>query len=68
MISGSLAKGKHVPAVVGLLAFVLLILLIEMLIRVGVINRFIVPLPSQIAGAFERVILEEDIQIGRAHV
>ena len=36
-------------------------LLVEILIRVGVINRFIVPMPSQIAGAFERVILEEDI-------
>ena len=34
---------------------------VEVLIRVGVINRYIVPLPSQIAAAFERVILEEDI-------
>ena len=34
---------------------------IEVLIRVGVINRFIVPLPSQIAGAFERIIVEEDV-------
>ena len=32
-----------------------------MLIRVGVINRYIVPMPSQIAAAFERVIVEEDL-------
>ena len=35
--------------------------LIEVLIRVGVLNRFIVPLPSQIVGGFERVIVEEHI-------
>jgi len=40
---------------------VLLIVLVEVLIRVGVINRYIVPMPSQIIGAFERVILEEEI-------
>ena len=28
-----------------------LLVLVELLIRVGLINRFIVPLPSQIAGA-----------------
>jgi ABC-type nitrate/sulfonate/bicarbonate transport system permease component len=38
-----------------------LVLGIEILIRAGVINRFIVPLPSQIGGAFGRVIAEEDI-------
>jgi NitT/TauT family transport system permease protein len=34
---------------------------VEILIRAGVINRFIVPLPSQIGDAFGRVIAEEDI-------
>ena len=33
----------------------------QILIRVGLLNRFIVPMPSQIAGAFERVIFEEQI-------
>ena len=36
-------------------------LAVEVLIRVGAINRFIVPLPSQIVASFERVIVEEDI-------
>ena len=49
------------PLALGLGTFVGAIVLVEILIRVGVINRFIVPMPSQIAGAFERVIVEEDI-------
>jgi ABC-type nitrate/sulfonate/bicarbonate transport system permease component len=42
-------------------ALVAFILIVEVLIRVGLINRYIVPMPSQIFGAFERVIVEEDI-------
>ena len=33
----------------------------NLLIRVGVINRFIVPMPSDIIAAFPRVIVEEDV-------
>jgi NitT/TauT family transport system permease protein len=61
MSAAALRRSKSFPTLVGLLTFVLLILLVEVLIRIGVINRFIVPLPSQILGAFERVIMEEDI-------
>ncbi len=39
----------------------LAIALIEVLIRVGVINRFIVPPPSDIIAAFARVIVEEHV-------
>jgi NitT/TauT family transport system permease protein len=35
--------------------------LIEVLIRVGVINRFIVPMPSEIFMAFPRVVAEEHV-------
>ena len=49
------------PLAIGLGTLVAFVAIFEVLIRVGVINRFIVPMPSQIAGAFERVILEEDI-------
>ena len=45
----------------GLGALVAFIIGVELLIRAGLINRYIVPLPSQIAGAFERLIVEEDI-------
>ena len=37
------------------------LLLVELLIRVDVINRFIVPMPSDIIAAFPRVIVEEDV-------
>jgi len=55
------AQRSFLPFALGAGTLVALIAIIEALIRVGVINRFIVPMPSQIAGAFERVILEEDI-------
>src|SRR5215216_2513962 len=57
----ALTKTRAFPAFVGIFALVAAIALIELLIRVGVINRFIVPLPSQIAMSFERVIVEEGI-------
>src|SRR3954462_6545622 len=55
------AQRDFVPLALGLGSLIAFILGIEILIRVGLVNRFIVPMPSQIAGAFERVILEEDI-------
>ena len=55
------AQRTLLPLAIGLGTLVALTLAVEILIRVGVVNRFIVPMPSQIAGAFERVIVEEDI-------
>ncbi len=49
------------PFALGLGALATAILAVEALIRIGAINRFIVPLPSEIAKAFGRVIVEEDI-------
>jgi ABC-type nitrate/sulfonate/bicarbonate transport system permease component len=49
------------PAILGGGTLLLFLILVEILIRVGVINRYIVPMPSQIAEAFGRVIVEEDI-------
>src|SRR2546427_6088403 len=56
-----LAKNRYVPAALGLGSFVAFIALVELLIRVGVINRFIVPMPSDIIAAFPRVIVEEHV-------
>jgi NitT/TauT family transport system permease protein len=61
MAAVALTKTRAFPVVIGVVALVAAIALIELLIRVGVINRFIVPLPSQIAMSFERVIVEEGI-------
>jgi NitT/TauT family transport system permease protein len=53
--------GRYVPLALGLGTLVVFFAAVEVLIRINVINRFIVPMPSQIGAAFERVILEEDI-------
>jgi NitT/TauT family transport system permease protein len=52
---------RLLPPILGFGTLILCVLVIELLIRFNFVNRFIVPMPSQIAGAFERVILEEDI-------
>jgi len=57
-------RERGVPAALGLGTFVAFIVGVELLIRIGVINRFIVPMPTQILASFERVIVEEDI-LGR---
>jgi NitT/TauT family transport system permease protein len=49
------------PFLLGLGALAAAIGSVETLIRLGLINHFIVPLPSEIAEAFGRVIAEEDI-------
>ncbi len=57
----ALAKLRYAPAVTGVAAIALAIVAMEVLIRAGVLNRFIIPMPSQIFEAFERVIVEEDV-------
>jgi len=57
----AVTRTRVFPLALGLGALAAAILAVEVLIRIGAINRFIVPLPSQIATAFERVIVEEDI-------
>src|SRR5690348_855611 len=61
MSAAATARERVVPALLGLGAFVCAILAVEVLIRAGAINRFIVPMPSQVADSFGRVITEEDI-------
>src|SRR4030081_2179079 len=64
MAAVALTKTRYFPAVLGILTLIAAISSVELLIRVGVINRFIVPLPSQIVASFERVIVEEGILEG----
>jgi ABC-type nitrate/sulfonate/bicarbonate transport system permease component len=49
---------RFLPTFVGLSSIVLIFVVVEILIRVGLINRFIVPLPSDVAKSFGRVIVE----------
>ncbi len=54
-------RTRNGARVFGALSLVALIGLIEVLIRAGLINRFIVPLPSQILAALPRIISEENV-------
>ena len=50
-----------IPFTFGFACLGALVVLIELLIKYGLINRFIVPLPSEIFGSFGRIIVEEDV-------
>ena len=53
--AATLAKARWFPTALGVGSFVTLVALIELLIRLGVINRYIVPMPSEILAAIPRV-------------
>ncbi|HVY56312.1 MAG TPA: ABC transporter permease subunit [Xanthobacteraceae bacterium] len=61
MTSAASVRARYAPLLLGLGSVVVFFLLTELLIRIGVVNRYIVPMPSQVAESFERVILEENI-------
>ena len=52
---------RWLPTAVGVSSIVFILVIVEGLIRVGLINRFIVPLPSEVIASFGRVIFEENI-------
>ena len=54
-------RDRVIPPALGLGTLVIAILAVEILIRLGVINGFIVPLPSDVAMSFGKVITEENI-------
>ena len=56
---------RYLPEITGVGALVLAVLIFEALVQGGVVNRFIIPPPSDVFLAFERVIAEENI-LGRA--
>jgi NitT/TauT family transport system permease protein len=45
----------------GLVTIIAVVAIVELLIRAGAINRFIVPLPSQILTAIPRIVVEENV-------
>ncbi len=55
------AKSRGGARVLGAVTVLALIAGVELLIRAGYINRFIVPLPSQILAAIPRIIVEENV-------
>src|SRR5262249_24574006 len=60
-MTASGAKDRFLPAALGIGSVVFFVALVALLIRVGIINRFIVPMPSDIIAAFPRVVIEEHV-------
>lgn len=54
-------RQRYAPALVGFGTLVAVIGLMQALVQFGILNRFIVPPPSDVFLAFERVIVEEHI-------
>jgi len=61
MSTAMLARDRILPLALGLGTLVAAIAAVEALIRLGFINGYIVPLPSQVAMSFGKVITEEGI-------
>jgi len=55
------ASHDALPALTGLVSLIGFFLILELLVQTGVLNRYIVPPPSEIIGSFGRVIVEEQV-------
>ncbi len=55
------SKRRYFPAILGLGSCAGAVLLVELLVYVELLNRFIIPPPSDVVAAFPRVILEEHV-------
>ena len=55
------ASESALPILTGLASVVIFFLVMELVIQLGIISRYIVPPPSEIAGSFYRIITEEHI-------
>jgi ABC-type nitrate/sulfonate/bicarbonate transport system permease component len=60
-MTARLANSRLAAALTGFGTLVAILVLVEALIRGGAINRFIVPLPSQVLVAIPRIIAEENV-------
>ena len=61
MSAGARVMRQAAPFAFGVGCLLALVALIELLVRQGLINPFIVPKPTEIVLSFERIILEENI-------
>lgn len=52
---------RYAPELTGVASLVVAALVFEALVRAGVVNRYVIPPPSEVLLAFERVIVEENI-------
>ncbi len=61
MAKASAFNTRALPLIVGAGTIVAVFALLEGLLRIGVVNRYIVPLPSEVLLSLERIIVEEDV-------
>jgi ABC-type nitrate/sulfonate/bicarbonate transport system permease component len=61
MSAAAFALHRALPPIVGLALFALAAVILEGLLRVGILNRFIVPLPTEITASFGRLFAEEHL-------
>ncbi len=61
MTASASLRSRVAPAVLGWGTLVLLAVVVEALLRAELLNRFVVPLPSQVVLAFERIVVEEHV-------
>ena len=56
-----MTRSRWAPVLFSTGVLIALLALAEAAIRGGLLNRYVVPLPTQVLGAFERVVMEEEI-------
>ncbi len=61
MASASLMKSRWFPIAVGASSVFAVFALLELLLKIGLVNRYIVPFPSDVVMALERIIVEENV-------
>jgi ABC-type nitrate/sulfonate/bicarbonate transport system permease component len=61
MRTASPRRQRWLARATGIGATVVVVVAVEVLIRIGVINQFVVPLPSQIFAAIPRIVVEEHV-------
>jgi len=61
MRASTLSRSALAPKLVGAGSLIGFLVVVELLIRIGAINRFIVPPPSEIVGSFYRIVTQEHV-------
>src|SRR5262245_50730683 len=61
MSAQAITRTRWFPPVLGIGSFAAAIAIVELLIRVKLINRFVVPMPSEVFWAFPRIVVEEHV-------
>jgi NitT/TauT family transport system permease protein len=60
-VASRVLQSRAIPISLGALSLVGTFVVLEILLRVGIVNRYIVPLPSEVLLSLERIIVEEGV-------